>query len=397
MDIQNRGFIVNLPVQEARKLYLEPAVYGPNPLKNELGLIDWTMGKDKVTMSHLRSNRFNLQPKAPCDKWNPTVRYGMRPDSLNVTDYELNGEQCPDEFEDGCLRLMQGTLGQGTVPEFGGTPEANALWNAMITSLSNSLAGDINPLFYFSDPDIRAKAEAGVYGEDPFPLDPVQRERMFTMLEQQVGIWAEIEARTQETNTAARINYVDTNDGTEGGNATRPENIVDFMTDLVRNSTHILRQWYSPTAAFAQPVILLQTGLYMAYKSYLRSGGTEAAYQFSLNGEVQRDSLMFDGYPVIHMPEWEQHDMDMGRVSASGTNRGYSSKQRALFTVLGNLSGIANLSSIASQPGSGLLIQQSPLLKDKGLYYMYANYGLGAGIAQPELMTAAYNSSTTFA
>lgn len=380
-----QSLILDLPREEAVNLYLRATTVQDNPLQARLGLIDWNFGVDKMKMLHLRSNSANLQPKRGCAEWNPTVRAGLDADTIRVTDYEVNGEQCPDEFNVGTSRLLRGPLGQGEAP---GVPDP--LTNALLTMLRRSLAGDLYDVVYFSDENIRQDIAATAY-----PDSPVLRERFLTMLEQQSGIWPEIIARTTTTNKSAKIAYVDSNDGTAAGNATRAENIADFFDDMAAAASPELANWHQSNqqGTFDKPVFLVQTGLWRAYKKYLRTLGTEIAHQFILDGEIMRDTLMHDGYLVVHVPEWEAHDRKAGRATVGNM----STTQRALFTVLGNITGLANMNDIEGQPGRGLAIQRSPLLKDKGKMYMYADYGIGMGVAQPELMVASYNSSTNFA
>lgn len=394
MENYNKTYLLDLPVQEAQKLYLEAAIVADNPLQNNLGLFTVEMGKDKFKMLQMRMHDNNLQPKSGCDTWNPTVRAGLSADTISVTDYEMNGEYCGDEFDAGCARLMRQPLGEGAAAS-----GLNEFDNAMVTMLRRSLQNDIHSVVWFSDTAIRSKVDVAFYGENPYSRDPIQKERMLTMLEQQDGVWAEIEARTMSSNPMAKIAYVDTNNGVQAGNATRAENITDFLDDMITAATPQLRSWnyQNESNTFDRPAFFLQDGLYRAYKKYLRSRDLEASHKFMIEGEVVRDVLMYDGYAVMRIPEWEQHDAKMGRVTLTGNNAGYSSKQRALFTTLGNLSIVANMNSIESQPGSGLIIQASPLLKDKGKTWMYADYGLGMGVAQPDLVVAGYNSSTTFA
>lgn len=392
-QVFNPEFLLDLPVEVTQRLYLEAAVEHDNPFINRLGLWRTEFGKTKMRMSHLRVNRNNLRPRSNCETWNPTVRYGLTPDSIQVTDYELNGEQCPDEFDAQCLREMRAPLGAGA-PTFGGTPELDALRGAMVRILARSLSSDIAKVASFSDSDIRAKVKSGLYASTPYADDPKQAEALYLMLEQQDGIWTEIEARTQSSNPDAKIAYVDSNDGTQAGNATRPENVTDFFDSMIAAATPQLQGWFDQTnPVFGMPVFIVQNGIFQAYKKYLRSQNLESAYKLSMEGEIVRDVLEHDGYLVFNERNWDMYDAELGRVGLDGKSK----VQRALFTVPGNLTLLANMNSLESQPGTGLILQQSPLIKDKGKTWIYASYGLGVGVAQPDLMVAAYNSSTTFA
>ena len=392
----NRQAVLTLPAKEATVVYLEAAVVASNPLQNALGLWKWIMGKDKARMLHLSVNRNNLQKRTNCNGWNPTVSAGINGETIEVTDFELNGEQCPDEFDEGCLRELASPMGNAS-SYFRGTAEQRALLAAIVQGLARSLSNDIYNICYFGDKNIRAKTAAGFYGENPYPDDPKQREQMFSMLEQMDGIWAEIYGRVASTNERGGIAYVDTNNGTIIGNATRPENVVDFFRSMKAKAKPQLRQWRDTTnRTFQKPVFLVQEGIFEAYKEFLRTQQNEIGHQFILDGSPVEDVLRFDGHLVILVPEWEMHDAEMGRISTDGQNAGYSNNQRALFTVLGNFTGVANMSNIEGSANTALAVEQPEGIQYKGKVFMYAAYGFGVGIAQPDLMVAGYSSNPDF-
>lgn len=394
-QVFNRDYVTALPPEQAVEVYLEPAVNANNPLQNALGLWEWAMGKDKHRMLHLSVNRNNLQKRTNCSTWNPTVSAGMRGETIEVTDFELNGEQCPDEFEVGYMRELSQPLGSATT-YFRGTAEQQALQAAIVRGLSRNLSDDIYKILYFGDKNLQARIDAGVYGDDPYPSDPVQRAQMIHMLSQMDGIWTEIEARTRATGQGS-IRYVSTNDGTIAGNAMRPENVVEYFKSLKAAASPQLKRWRDQTnQVFQKPVFLVQDGIFEAYKEYLRTQNNTIGHQFILDSEPVEDVLRFDGHLVILVPEWEMHDAEMGRISSDGQNIGYSNNQRALFTVLRNFTGVANMTGIEADTSNALVVQQSPLIQDKGKTYMYAAYGFGVGVAQPDLVVAGYASSATY-
>lgn len=395
-QVQNRQAVLQLPPKEATTVYLEAAVNYNNPLQNSMRLWKWVMGKDKVRMLHLSVNRNNLQKRTNCNGWNPTVSAGLNGGTIKVTDFELNGEQCPDEFDEGYMREMREPLANAST-YFKGTPQQQQLLAAIVQGLSRGISSDIYSICYFGDKNIRANVAAGFYGENPYPDNPVERENMLSMLEQMDGIWTEIYGRVASTNEKGGIVYVDTNDGTINGNATRPENVVDYFRSMKAAAKPQLRQWRDQTnQTFQKPVYLVQEGLFEAYKEYLRTQQNEIGHKFILDGEAVEGVLRFDGHLVILVPEWEMHDAEMGRVSTDGQNAGYSNNQRALFTVLENFTGVANMSPIEGNPNTALAVEKPEGVQFKGKVFMYASYGFGVGIAQPDLVVAGYSSNPSF-
>ena len=361
-----------------------------NPLASTMpSLYDFQFGQNKREMLSLSGSKHNLQPKQNCDTWNPTVRFGLSPSSIVAEDYELNGEQCGDEWDTNCLRNLRPPGGQS--PLNPGNSPLNAIEAAMVATLRQDIADDVYRIAYFGDKDLASKITSGAISLAG--MTPEQRVNFTAMMSVANGWWPEIEARTLTSNVAGKIAYVDSNDGTYAGNATLAVNVTDFLDQMRMSSSLVLRNWRYGRPAIERPKFLVQSGIFRAYKRYLQGLGTEAANQFILNGETVPGVLQYDGQLVIEVPEWDMYDAETGQMS---TTTGLSLRQRALYIADMNLAGLANLTPIASYPEAGLIVQRSPVLRDKGKVFMYANMGFGFGVAQPQLVTAAYNSSTTF-
>jgi hypothetical protein len=186
---------------------------------------------------------------------------------------------------------------------------------------------------------------------------------------------------------------VDSNDGTVAGNALNPANIADYLRDLRNKSSMILKSWNRNKPMAEYPMYMLQGGLFQAYRTYLQSLGTEMANMLIIDGEAVPGVLMFEGYRVIEIPEWDMYDYETGNYNET---TGQSNIQRAIFSAPENLTGLANMRDVEMMPGSGLVVQVDPIIKNKGKKYMYYAFGMGFGVAQPQLMTASWNSSESF-
>ena len=339
-------------------------------------------------MLHLNKPSNSLKPKEGCESWKPSVKFKLRPYEIGVCDYELNGQQCPDEFDEGCMRNLRGTLDSADPYN---TAPINALTNAMIMLLRESLVDDVYKIAWFAKSNFRELVANGDY--DLSAYDAEEQEQLIAMMEVCDGWWAEIEARVYETNNMGRVRWVNSNNGTVAGNATNPANVENFLRKMRLIADPRLRFWNRTKPASEWPCYLVQSGIFDALLESYKARDYSELQMLVVNGEPVPGVLLFEGYQVINVAEWDVWDSETGNIDET---TGYSKHQRAIFTAKENLCGLANMSSFTGRPQSSLVIQRSPLLKDKGKTWMFAQYGLGFGIAQPILMTASWNTSDVF-
>lgn len=381
----NETILLDLGVEQTQRVLVEPAFNYDNPLQRQLRVAYFEFGKDKLRMLHLSKPGNMLQPKSNCDTWNPTVRLGLRPDEIAVSDFEMNGEQCSDEFDAGCLRNLQGN--NPSDPSQMST-QMTALEAAIALQVRRGLTDDIYKIAYFGNTAFSAASFTHMT-----PDAAANMERMLTVTD---GWWAELTARVTTTNAAQKVAYVNSNDGTLSGNAINPSNVTSYLQQLKTSSNPVLRYWNLNKPIQDRPMYLVQGGIFNALKKYYRSLGTELAHAFTISGEVIPGVLEFDGHLVVHVSEWDMFDYECNNIQTTTITVNESKTQRALFVAKENLTGLANVGNIEGYAQSGLIIQTSPLVKDKGKKWMFFRIGLGFGIAAPQLVTASYNSSTTF-
>jgi hypothetical protein len=380
--------ILDLDTHTANEVVLEPAFQYENIAQNTLGVYMFKFGQDKLRMTHLSKPGNMLQPRSGCDTWNPTIRLSMRPDEIVVSDYEVNGEQCPDEFDEGCLRNLRGDM-PWTFPNYG--PELTALDRAMIEQVRRGLVDDIYKVAHFGDQSIRLKLAAGDINLDH--LSPDQKENFLVQMEVTDGWWTEIEGRAYSSDPYQKVRYVDSNNGTLAGNATVPANVAAFLRKLRMTSSMVLRNWNRSGSIEQRPMYLVQPGIFQALLQYYQGLGLEQSFAYIREGAPVLGVLRFENHLVVEIPEWDVYDFETGNMDET---TGYSKKQRALFIAPENLTGVANFRNLQSIPGSGLVVQNSPVLRDKGKKFIYYAFGMGFGLAQPQLVTAAWNSSDTY-
>lgn len=388
--------LLNLDANNANRLMLEPALGYENVLQNQLNLYQIEIGKDKVTMNHLSKPQNVLQPKSNCKTWNPTVRFGLEPDEIVVSDYEVNGEQCSDEWEKACARNLLGLQEDSMYQR--NSPQLEPLQNAMIQTLSQSIVDSSYKVAWFSDKNYAAAGyeyEAYVT-EQKLKNNGMTGEQvtnLTSMLRVQNGIWRQV----YDYVDSGQMQYVDSNDGTAGGNALNVANIEGYLQDLKRNADQVLKFWnYGPSNSMLdRPFYAVQYGLFQTYLDMLKANGTEESHRLKVEGITIPGVYEFDGHLIFAVPEWTMFDAENGMIHPT---TGYSRIQRALFMAPRNITILANVKTLQGFGQSGLIIEQSTQVRDKGVKWMYYTLGLGMSFAHEKLMVAGYNSElNTFA
>jgi hypothetical protein len=376
ISIDPRTVVMDLDTKNTNELVIAPALQYGSMLQANLRVFKTIVGvKDKYKMTHLYKPVNVLQPGTDCDSWNPNVRMGMKTRELEVCDFELNGEQCADEWSKGCTRNMQGA---GNDRIYMTSPDLAAILQAQAALVSSSVQDDFYKISWFADPDFGTPAYGFNY--DFTGKDPAEVARLTAMMQHCKGLWYDM----QTAANGGHIYGIDTNDGTAGGNALNPANVLGLFQDLKQNSPVTLQYWNMDKPSQDWPMFLVSPGIFYAYKRYLQSLGQEPAYQLIINGSPMPGVLMWEGHPVVMVPEWDMFDVANGSIISSGTYAGKSNNQRIIF----------------AQPFSGsnssLIVQTSPVLKDKGKVFMYMGIRIGAKFAYKDLISVGWNSSTTF-
>jgi hypothetical protein len=363
---------LQLDTQAMNTLVLDPKYVYDNPFASATDIYKTIVGKSKVKMTHLTGPSFSLQPKSSCDNWNPTVKMGAYSSTLETCDFELNGEQCPDEFDAKCARFIRdGSATKFAEKGYAGIADIEA---AMILTLRESLGDDFSRVINFGDTNFEANLAAGKYNLSQH--SPQMQKNIITQMSTCNGIWAEIFERGALADAEQKVRILDTYDGTL--NAADPANITDFLRDMIKKSHPLLQAWSNMDKRFK-----LQPELFDALIQYYQSRNTEASMAFLVNGVPVQDATTFNGIPVLKDNDANMYDYTTGNMSK---------KARAILTVRENLTVLFNALPLEGFGNDSLIVQKSLQVKDKGKSYMYGAWGLGAGIAQPQLITAAINS-----
>jgi hypothetical protein len=390
MAVMSESVILDLDTHNTHEFLVAPTIEYDNILQSGPLKPYFIKGgvKDKYKWSHLEKPKYNFQPNRGCE-WEPRVAFNLYSNETAVCDFEIMSEQCYDDFNEGCLRNLQPSGNEVTSTT--GTSTLSAIQRAMLSLVREGMVDDIYRIGWFSDPTFGT----GSYGTtiDLSGLTAAEEENLIEMLQHCSGWWFQLEVRSQSTDPKFRVVRLDTNDGTAAGNYMNPANITKLFENAVNFSSAKLRMWKRSMPLAQRPIFLLQTGLFNAFMAYLEAKGQEPAYQLIVNGTPVDGVYSWRGYVVAEVPEWDLFDMETG---VWNTSLGYSNKQRFIFTAQENLCIAHDIGTLAGRPGSGLVIQESPLLIHKRKTWTWSALRIGFGIAHNELITVGWNSDTDF-
>lgn len=381
--------VVRFNPAESFELSVKPSAEHRNPLLPGGGELMKVEGqKHEYKMLHLTTPKHVLTPETNCKSWNPSTKSWIQGNKITCAYYEVNEELCGDEFTASCMHNISSRGGDIARVMSLSNQTISPLVGALVVGLQTAIGSSLFRIGLFSDPNF---GEAGYWANSVLELSKHNSQdqvtRFKSQMQKQEGVWTQIRRRA-----GIDINYVDTNNGTAGGNATLPANIDDFLNDLVSKSKPVLRFWRDYTGQ--SPVIVLQDGLFKAYRDYLISQGTEEAHRIIVEGFAPNHRMYWwNDYVVMRDANYDIFDYEAGMFDES---TGLSKVQRAIFTVPQNLCLITNVRP-AGNVVDGLVIQPSPLAREKGKIDMIMRLGIGGGITHGDLITVGYNSSFTYA
>lgn len=384
--------ITQVQTQEAQDLMIKPALVHRNPFAvggENNRLVKTVGGVHRYRPLHLTMPQDVLVPQSGCETWSPSAKSYVTGSSIECTYMEVNETLCGDEFTASCLHTLaskQKEIRDLMVNNAALTP----ITAALIITLQAAIGSSMYKYAWFADPNIGTGSYHSAASVD-YSLNrtSADRTRFLTMM----GLGSGIDTILRNLTGSGRVAYVDTNDGTLAGNATLATNINDFLVEMRLQSSDVLQYWHDYNPGMGMPAYYLQGGLWQAFMNYIKSlPGSSEHYRFILNGTPVPGAYEFDGYPVFR---WTDPDMFDASIGLKGAN-GHSLNQRAMFTIPGVPTLVSNLNDPNNLETQGLMIQESPLIREKGRTDMYMSLGIGAGIVHRDLITYGYNSSTTY-
>lgn len=377
MGMVNPGGTLNAGYQleAARELILKPVFESENVLgraSNALGFPIYDVGygvKEKRKFKRIGKMGPVSKARTNCSTWDPVVIQTSVDSEFSVHAFEVEAELCADEF----TGIWENIRGAGNNMNATEGELAEQLEQALIIRIRGAMKDDIYRQVWFSETAFTTTHSTGLA-----KLDMRTRSVLETQCAQFNGFWPLIETAV----TASNINYVDSYNGTT--RYATSANIAAWFELMLDGASEELRSFIDEGRA----VFLVQRAFFKAYREYLQGLGTEMANRLIVDGNPVKNVLMYDGIPVLVVPEWTQFDNMLDVDGGKG-------KERGLLVAAENLQiGTDAASNASTGDAQGLLIYQNPEPSAKGKTEMYAAYRLGAGIAYNDLIVASYNGTT---
>ena len=329
------------------------------------------------TPKHLLSSRKN-----GC-QWNPKTGVTLGIDEFDTCPVEANLEQCPDALFDSCFERI---FDPNSTSPWGSTAESQDVLARIIEAIYTGMGNSFYSLYNFANhPLIDQANEAGTYAVDA--------DEWAAYVDQQMsgncgGLVTQLDALAQNTEYAQYYSNVIAT-GASGINETTNKfdgDVIEFFRSVIDAASPELkiavRRGIKVGTRQLRPIMLVTYEIFRAYQKWIQDNGSlESAYRYlvTLNDGVTTNSaniLAFENIPVLPWDAFIDFDATVGVNS-----------HRALLTVPGNFGVIASVDGIQDRlfAGQGLVIQESPLLKDGGKYFMKSTFRWGAAIADPKL------------
>ena len=321
-------------------------------------------------------------------QWNPKSGLRMSITEFNTCPIEWDGEQCTDAISDCFERLFGNGVG---VESFYSTAEGQQLLALLMERVNLGLGNSFFDLYNFSNHPIISEVNTlGTYAADV--------ETWTDYVDQMVndegcgGLITLLDALRADGNPyyTGLISNADINETT--GEFTG--DIQDLLESLIASASPDLKTAMKSGVALGggvrvKPVILLTSYEFTALRRFLQSSGSanEASWYFMLKGEdgvamIDHNVLMYNGLPVIEWDACNSFDAVTGCQS-----------HRAAIVMPGVMGILSNVPSLEQSQynGMGLVMQESPLIKDKGKIYMHTALRWGAGIADSNFIVMKSN------
>lgn len=380
-----RGREMSVNLETATQFFRKSFVEKGSPLSDPVGLFSQLdVGADgKAKLIQIGTPRHVLQPLTNCTTWNPKGSINLTPGEIGTAAVEFMGTQCSDAFVGECFEKLL-PLGSD-IWDFTATPEGRGLFNVMLAGVYSALGNSIHDLVFFGKHPLITDADTSTW----YNTDKVTTEEWEDFIEQMTlidmkGIYTLID----ELKAASTPGYtVDISSYYTGTGAFDTTKDVTALFDLVLGeATGELNVALERMRGQIDVAIIVDGTTFRAYKKYIIAnyGAIPQGFEFLMEGEAQRGVLMYDGKPVIV-------DDSIGMMDAYlGVNQ-----RRVMVTALGNWAIARQQVALPSEfDGAGLMIEQSPRLRDKKRVDMNAVFRLNTAITDTDFMVSGEHTVT---
>lgn len=341
-----------------------------------------TLGRNlEGVFASMRPGKHLLKARTRGCTWDPRTGVRMNVDTFPTCAIEYQGEQCSDVFFDNCFERL---LAPGN-EDLAATPEGQQILLEMIRNINIGLGNSFHMLYQYAEHPliVAANTSANYLVNDTEWTDFYNQ--------QMSGNCGGLITQLDALKTAGYRGYttdvpVNTTTGAFNGTfSSLYDQVYDSASPDLR--TAIDNGIMMSDGNVRYPIVLATSEVYRALQSYINSlaPGNQQAFNYQITGMdgvtgINWNVLKWNGLPVVR---WE---------AAADFDAIVGTKQHRLAIVApGNFGALANIDAIeeAQWNGLGLVVQKSPLLKDRQKYYMYTQLRWGAGIADVDMSAMA--------
>jgi hypothetical protein len=154
--------------------------------------------------------------------------------------------------------------------------------------------------------------------------------------------------------------------------------VEQLFEDMIDASSHEMQEMIDSDEP---PVFMVSSAVYKKYVEELKNLGTAIEYLELKTGGITRNAVMYDGIPVVKTNEFDVFGRNTGKE-----------RMRAILTAQQNiiiLSKVTPVQNDVFKEEAGLIVQKSPIVRDKGRVDVFANSSVGAGYVEYKLVTYA--------
>jgi hypothetical protein len=377
------GQVISIQRESAMTIFQRVNRLTVNQYARALGLYsNVTLGQNlEGVFASMRPGKHLFSSRKKGCTWNPKGGVTMQVDTFPTCPIEYNGEQCPDVWFDNCFERL---FAPGN-DDMASTAEGQALLEEMLRNINVALGNSFFMLSeYAAHPLITSVNTSANYAVPETEWDDFY-DQMTS------GTCGGVVTQLDALKTAGYRGYttdvpVNTTTGAFSGTfSTLYDAVYDSASPDLK--TAVDNGIVMNDGMVRYPIVLATSEVYRSLQSYINSlaPGNQLAYTYQITGMdsttgLTWNTLKWNGLPVV---KWE---------GAAEFDAITGTKQHRLaivapgnFGVLANIDGLPDL----QYRGMGLVIQKSPLLRDKNKYFMRNQLRWGAGIADIDLCAMA--------
>ncbi len=315
--------------------------------------------------------------------WNPKGGVRLNVESFPTCPIEYNGTQCPDAWYGDCFERLF-SPGNG-VTDMAGTPEGQTVLAATMRRVYQGLGNSFFSLYNFANHPLITDANTGGFYRAGI-------EEWTDYVDQMTsgscgGLITQLDELANAGTTGFTVKIADADISAAGKFTGSFETLIQTLID---SASPELREAIASGVTMANgqilyPVVMASASIFEAYKGYLKAtyGTNELAYRYMIEGvdgvtPLTRNILMWDSLPVIRWDANSEFDSIVGTQS-----------HRLAIVMPGVFGVLHNVDNLNEWEGMGLIMERSPLLRDKGRVDMFTSLRWGAGIADPKYVAMA--------